>query len=313
MQRTLALLLAAALLLAVPAATAETVVVQAGWEKLGLCWAQGDYRPKIRVELQSSERLKGKLIEATGTGLRLVRHETETSIAREEIRTIGSDPQDDPLQERLLGLLIGIPAGFGAGFFFGAVASGGDIDRWGRASDTAFIATLIAVPYWFYKLGARADRRTVLIVWTRARRILHGTARKRNGSLRPRRNDLEDPRRRSFHEDHGHRACAPVASIHPAVLRGEAHARLVQSASCTPKNKDRCASVQGRSSPGKPEDQGPFRLGGGGLHHAKTQGRANTHLGETGRAQGAHPPTILETKARVDRPGGCLRSDANPA
>ena len=163
LQKTPALLVAA--VLAVPAASAETVVVQTGWGKARTMLAQGDYRPKIRIELQSSERLKGKLIEATGTGLRLVRRGTETSIAREEIRTIRLRPRKTTrYKNRLLGLLIGIPAGFGAGFFFGAVASGGDIDRWGRASDTAFFATLIAVPYWFYKLGARADRRTVLIV-----------------------------------------------------------------------------------------------------------------------------------------------------
>ena len=164
MQRTLALLLVAAVL-AVPAASAETVVVQTGWGKARTMLAQGDYHPKIRVELQSSERLKGKLIEATGTGLRLVRHETETSIAREEIRTIRLRPRKTTrYKNRLLGLLIGIPAGFGAGFFFGVFASGYDIDRWGRASDTAFFAALIAVPYWFYKLGARADRGAVLIV-----------------------------------------------------------------------------------------------------------------------------------------------------
>ena len=127
--------------------------------------AQGDYRPKIRVELHSSERLRGKLIEATGTGLRLVRRGTETSIAREEIRTIRLRPRKTTrYKNRLLGLLIGIPAGFGAGFFLGVFASGYDLDRWGRASDTAFFAALIAVPYWFYKLGARADRGAVLIV-----------------------------------------------------------------------------------------------------------------------------------------------------
>ena len=163
LQKTPALLVAA--VLAVPAASAETVVVQAGWGKARTMLAQGDYRPKIRVELHSSERLKGKLAGTTDAGLRLVRRGTETSIAREEIRTIRLRPRKTTrYKNRLIGLLIGIPAGFGAGFFFGAVASGGDIDRWGRASDTAFIATLIAVPYWFYKLGARADRRTVLIV-----------------------------------------------------------------------------------------------------------------------------------------------------
>ena len=187
LQRTLALLLAAALL-AVPAASAKTVSVEVPWEKARTIIAEGDFRPKIRVELQSSERLKGKLAGTTDAGLRLMRlryetkiaksgsgrrqsarrferQDTETLIERKEIRTIRLRPRKTTRYKyRLLGLLGGIPAGFFGGFFFGAVASGGDIDRWGRASDTAFIATLIAVPYWFYQRGARADRGTVLIV-----------------------------------------------------------------------------------------------------------------------------------------------------
>ena len=82
---------------------------------------------------------------------------------------------------------------------------------------------------------------------------------------------------------------------------------LVQGAGRAARYKDRGASVQGRSSPGKPEDQGPFRLGGGGLHHPGAQGWANAHRAEAGRAQGAHPPTVLETKARVDRAGSYAR------
>ena len=77
------------------------------------------FSPKIWVELHSSERLKGKLIEATGTGLRLVRlryetkiaksgsgrrqsarrferQDTETLIERKEIRTIRPDPARRP-------------------------------------------------------------------------------------------------------------------------------------------------------------------------------------------------------------------------
>ena len=41
-----------------------------------------------------------------------------------------------------------------------------------------------------------------------------------------------------FQKDHSHRACAPVASIHPARLRGAAHVRLVQSASRASCNQD---------------------------------------------------------------------------
>ena len=190
MQRTLALLLVAALL-AVPAVSAKTVSVEVPWEKARTIIAEGDFRPKIRVELQSSERLRGKLIEATGMGLRLVRlryetkiaksgsgrrqsarrferQDTETLIERKEIRTIRLRPRKTTrYQYRLLGLLVGIPAGFFGGFVGGVFACGGNIESSSckdAAFITGFIATLIAVPYWFYKLGARADRGTVLIV-----------------------------------------------------------------------------------------------------------------------------------------------------
>ena len=92
LQRTLALLLVAALL-AVPAASAKTVSVEVPWEKARTIIAEGDFRPKIRVELQSSERLKGKLAGTTDAGLRLKSRGTETSIAREEIRTIRLRPR----------------------------------------------------------------------------------------------------------------------------------------------------------------------------------------------------------------------------
>ena len=172
LQRTLALLLAAALL-AVPAASAKTVSVEVPWEKARTIIAEGDFLPKIWVELHSSERLKGKLIEATGTGLRLVRlryetkiaksgsgrrqsarrferQDTETLIERKEIRTIRLRPRKTTRYKyRLLGLLGGIPPGaISVGFFGGYL---GSVLAW-------------AVSYWFYKLGARADRGTVLIV-----------------------------------------------------------------------------------------------------------------------------------------------------
>ena len=196
MQRILALLLVAALL-AVPAASAKTVSVEVPWEKARTIIAEGDFRPKIRVELHSSERLKGKLIEATGTGLRLVRlryekkiaksgspsgrrqsarrferQDPETLITRKEIRTIRLRPRKTTRYKyRLIGVLAGIPAGFVVGYAGGVLACGGESASSSircrnstAGTSVAFIAALIAAPYWFYKLGAWADRRTVLIV-----------------------------------------------------------------------------------------------------------------------------------------------------
>ena len=176
----------AAALLAVPAASAKTVSVEVPWEKARTIIAEGDFRPKIRVELHSSERLKGKLIEATGTGLRLVRlryetkiaksgsgrrqsarrferQDTETLIERKEIRTIRLRPRKTTRYKyRLLGLLGGIPAGFGAGAFACCLHDGASASE--ALVAVVFFGVLIAVPYWFYKLGARADRGAVLIV-----------------------------------------------------------------------------------------------------------------------------------------------------
>ena len=99
---------------------------------------------------------------------RFERQDTETLIERKEIRTIRLRPRKTTRTKyRLLGLLGGIPAGYFGGVVGAALACGGNIES-SRCKDaaraTGFIATLIAVPYWFYKLGARADRGAVLIV-----------------------------------------------------------------------------------------------------------------------------------------------------
>ena len=107
-----ALLLSAALL-AVPAGRAETVVVRASWEETREMLTQGEFRPRIGVDLKSPMRVtltqnrgefhprnrkevelkpskwvKGKLIEATGEGLQVVFREHEINFQREDISRI---------------------------------------------------------------------------------------------------------------------------------------------------------------------------------------------------------------------------------
>ena len=99
MQRTLALLLVAALLLAVPAASAKTVSVEVPWEKARTIIAEGDFRPKIRVELHSSERLKGKLAGTTHTGLTVSRVvEPRQALRGRDSYDPARTPQDGPHQ-----------------------------------------------------------------------------------------------------------------------------------------------------------------------------------------------------------------------
>ena len=91
---------------------------------------------------------------------------------RKDIRTIRLRPRKTTRYKyRLLGVLAGIPAGFVVGYAGGVLACGGEsanssirCRNSSAVTTVAFIAALIAAPYWFYKLGAWADRRTVLIV-----------------------------------------------------------------------------------------------------------------------------------------------------
>lgn len=165
MRRVLVLLAAA--LLAVPAGHAKTVAVRTGWDEARAMLDGGEYRPKIRVELQSSERAKGKFIEATGAGLRIAGKGYETRFAREDIRTIRLVPRKTGrFAFRLLGLLAGIPAGVIAGRFLALACCVGEkapVEGDGAGYIT-LIGTSIAIPYGLYQLGARADRGTVLIV-----------------------------------------------------------------------------------------------------------------------------------------------------
>lgn len=165
MRRALVLLTAA--LLAVAAGQAKTVVVRASWEKARAMLAGGEYRPKIRVELQSSERVKGEFIEATAEALRIAGKGYETRFVREDIRTIRLVPRKTGrFAYRLLGLLAGIPAGVIAGRFLALACCVGEeapVEGDGAGYIT-LIGTSIAIPYGLYQLGARADRGTVLIV-----------------------------------------------------------------------------------------------------------------------------------------------------
>ena len=165
MKKIYALLLAA-VLPAVPAARAETVVARVGWEKAQAVLAQDDFLPTIRVELQSGKRLKGKLIGTTDEALRIERKKAEMAITREDIRSVRLVPRKTTRQSnRVLALAGGAAAGFGGGYLAALLCC---IEADDVATGTAFFGTWAAIQVLTYRLGLRADRGAVLLELTEA-------------------------------------------------------------------------------------------------------------------------------------------------
>ena len=69
-----------------------------------------------------------------------------------------------------------------------------------------------------------------------------------------------------------------------------------------PKTKIEVQLYKDEAPQGSRKVKGRFDSAAADFIHADAQGRANAHLGEAGRAQGAHPPTFQQTMAGVGRP-----------
>ena len=169
--RKICALLLAAVLPAVPAARAETVVARVGWEKAQAVLAQDDFLPTIRVELQSGKRLKGKLIGMTDEALRIERKKAETAIVREDIRSVRLVPRKASRQKnRALALAGGAAVGFGGGLLAGAACCGtaDELTTSPAVAWAAFFGTWAAIQFLTYRIGLRADRGAVLLELTEA-------------------------------------------------------------------------------------------------------------------------------------------------
>ena len=178
MAKSCALLLSIALR-ATPAGRAESVVVPADWGKARAMLTQGEYRPRIAIELKSPKRVtltqdrgefhprsrkevelkpskwvKGKFIQANEADLQILYRGHEISFRPEDISRIQLVPRT---KSRWAGLVLGIPAGFGAGLLAALLASGGDVDRRGGAQTVALSSGEGTVGPW-------------LLCWMRVRR-----------------------------------------------------------------------------------------------------------------------------------------------
>ncbi len=164
--RKICTLLLVVVLLAVPAARAETLVMRVGWEEARTMLARDDFFRKIRVELQSDERLTGKLVGTSDAGLRIQQLRSETTIAREDIRSVRFVYRKTTRQKnRVIALAAGAGAGFAGGFLaslYCCFRDGGNKSL----GKPVFFGVWAAIQVATYRLGLRADRRAVLLELT---------------------------------------------------------------------------------------------------------------------------------------------------
>ena len=147
---------------------AKTIVVRACWRQTSEMLAHPDFRPKLRIQLKSTKKMKGSVSGTTATGLRLKRNGAETHIERTEIHSIRLVPRKARgHRNRVLALVGGVPAGLGAAlgsWYVGCTVVGGCGEPPHPVGSAGFYAVLVAVPVVLYRLAARADRGALLII-----------------------------------------------------------------------------------------------------------------------------------------------------
>ncbi len=144
-------------LLMVPASPAKVVTVRVDWAQARNMLAEDGVRPPVRVLLQSDKQLKGKFVVADDAGLTLKRGGSTETFAREEIRWIRITRYTDRKKKRGLGALGGLAAAMGV---TGAL---GERIQVSAALWYGGLALWVALPVYFSKLGARADRGATVI------------------------------------------------------------------------------------------------------------------------------------------------------
>ena len=151
----MALLLCALLL--VPASPAKVTSVRVGWEEARRILTAASVRPPVQIVLQSGERLKGKLAEVNATGVTLNRRGADTVLDQGDIRELRITHRTKRKKNRWL---------YGVGSYLAASAAVGAAGEYVQVHPLLSIGVLVAVialPIYFYKIGARVDRGAVVI------------------------------------------------------------------------------------------------------------------------------------------------------
>ncbi|MDE0261328.1 MAG: hypothetical protein OXJ37_02870 [Bryobacterales bacterium] len=114
-------------------------------------------RPPVQIVLQSGERLKGRLTEVTATGLAVTRRGSDTVLDQGAIRQLRITHRTKRKKYRWL---------YGVGSYLVAGAATGAAREHVQVHPLlpiGVLAALIALPIYFYKIGARVDRGAVVI------------------------------------------------------------------------------------------------------------------------------------------------------
>ncbi len=150
-------------------AQASTVRVSAGWDDLQTMLSHGDYRARVKIMLKSSKQTSGILTGSTSAGLRLARNGREVVLDRDAIHAVRLVPRKARRSRgRNLAVIAAGPAGFGAGIGAVALCCRGVFDE-SRVTVlhwAVFLGAAAAVAHQLYRLGARSDRGSVLVVLT---------------------------------------------------------------------------------------------------------------------------------------------------
>lgn len=161
-KRTIATAILAALLVA-PECLSKTVTLSVDWDQAREIWEHGEFRPSVKVELRSSERVRGTLAEITDSSLRVQKRQTETVIPRDQIRMIRLVPRRaSTWNKRILAIAGGVPVGFFAAY--GGLALCGDIDADSTCNKTVPYLVWGAAQYVLFRIGAKADRGALILL-----------------------------------------------------------------------------------------------------------------------------------------------------
>lgn len=147
---------------------AKETVVRLSWQEVRIVAAHAGFLSKVRVRtrVHGQQPIRGKLLEVTGTGLRIAIGSTERFLSRDRLHSFRLFPRKAThRRNRNIAAVAAAPVGFGTFLGTWAVACGaGACSESGGGAGALVIPAAFAVPYLIYRAAHKADRGSLLIV-----------------------------------------------------------------------------------------------------------------------------------------------------